>query len=306
MAKGGEIIEIEGHEVKITRPDKVLFTADGISKLDLVEYYRRIAPRMIPYLRSRPLMLERYPDGIEGARIVQKAASSYYPKWIKAATVKKAGGSLRQVLGADGATLVYLANQACIAPHIWLSRTEHPDYPDQMIFDLDPSEDDFEPVRNIAQALGEKLERMDLPTYVKSTGSRGLHVTVPLKPEVDFDAVRSFARQLAETVAREDPKHRTTAQRKTERRGRVFLDTNRNGYAQTAVAPYAVRARSGAPVAIPISWKELSKRTFRPDGVTIRSVFDRLKRVDDPWKDFWRNAVSLKSALGKMEELDAA
>jgi len=175
-----------------------------------------------------------------------------------------------------------------------------------MVFDLDPSRDDFESVRDLAQALREKLERMDLPTYVKSTGSRGLHVTVPLKPEVDFDAVRSFARQLAETLAREDPKHRTTAQRKTERRGRVFLDTNRNAYAQTAVAPYAVRARSDAPVAIPISWDELSKRTFRPDGVTIRSVFDRLERVDDAWSDFWRNAVSLKRALGKMEELDAA
>jgi bifunctional non-homologous end joining protein LigD len=306
MAERAEIIAIERHEVKITRPDKVLFPADGVTKRELVEYYRRIAPRMIPHLRSRPLMLERYPDGIKGARIVQKAASSYYPKWIKTATVKKAGGSLRQVLGDDAATLAYLANQACITPHIWLSRTERPDYPDQLIFDLDPSGNDFEPVRDIAQALREKLERMDLPTYVKSTGSRGLHVTIPLKPEVDFDAVRSFARQLAEIVAREDPKHRTTAQRKTERGGRVFLDTNRNAYAQTAVAPYAVRARFGAPVAIPISWDELSQRTFRPDGVTIRNVFDRLNRVDDPWKDFWRKAVSLKRALGKMEELDAA
>lgn len=306
MAERAETIAIERHEVKITRPDKVLFPGDGITKRELVEYYRRIAPRMISYLRSRPLMLERYPDGIDGARIVQKAASSYYPRWIKTATVKKAGGSLRQVICEDAATLTYLANQACITPHIWLSRTERPDYPDQLIFDLDPSGDDFEPVRDLAQALREKLEQMDLPTYVKSTGSRGLHVTVPLKPEVDFDAVRSFARQLAEIVAREDPKHRTTEQRKTERRRRVFLDTNRNAYAQTAVAPYAVRARSGAPVAIPISWAELSKGTFRPDGVTVRSVFDRLERVDDPWKDFWRNAVSLKRALGKVEELDAA
>ena len=306
MAEHGEIIEIERHEVKITRPDKVLFPADGITKHDLVEYYRRVAPWMIPYLRSRPLMLERYPDGVNAARIVQKTASSYYPEWIKTATVKKIGGSLRQVICENAATLAYLANQACITPHIWLSRIERPQYPDQLIFDLDPSGNDFEPVRDIAQALREKLERMDLPTFVKSTGSRGLHVTVPLRPELDFDAVRAFARRLAEIVAREDPKHRTTAQRKTERRGRVFLDTNRNAYAQSAVVPYAVRARSGAPVAIPISWGELGKRTFRPGGVTIRSVFDRLKRVDDPWKDFWRNAVSLKRALGKMEELDAA
>src|SRR5205814_3359765 len=137
------------------------------------------------------------------------------------------------------------------------------DYPDQMIFDLDPSGDDFEPVRDTAHALREKLDEIELPAYVKSSGSRGVHVTVPLKPESDFDAVRSFARQLAEIVAEEDPKHRTTAQRKTERRGRVFLDTNRNASAQTAVAPSAVRARSGAPVATPTSWAALSTVTSR-------------------------------------------
>jgi bifunctional non-homologous end joining protein LigD len=286
MAERGETIEIERHEVKITRPDKVLFPDDGITKRDLVEYYRRIALQMIPYLRGRPLMLERYPDGVNGARIVQKAASSYYPRWIKTATVKKEGGSLRQVVCEDAATLAYLANQASISTHTWLSRVEHPDNPDQMIFDLDPTGDDFEPVGDTAHSLREKLQQMGLPTYIKSTGSRGVHVIVPLKPDVDFDTVRLFTRRLAETVAAEDPKHRTTAQRKSERRGRVFLDTNRNAYAQTAVAPYAARARKGAPVAIPISWDELGKRTFRPDAVTIRTVFDHLKRVDDPWKDF--------------------
>ena len=175
-----------------------------------------------------------------------------------------------------------------------------------MIFDLDPSGDDFELVRETAQSLREKLEQIGLPTYVKSTGSRGVHVTVPLKPEEDFDTVRSFARQLAEVVAREDPRHRTTEQRKSQRRRRVFLDTNRNAYAQTAVAPYAVRAREGASVAVPISWRELDERGFRPDGVTMRTIFDRLKQVDDPWKDFWRRAVSLKRALPRLEELHAA
>jgi bifunctional non-homologous end joining protein LigD len=306
MAERGETIEIERHEVKITRPDKVLFPDDGITKRALVEYYRRIASQMIPYLRGRPLMLERYPDGVNGARIVQKAASSYYPRWIKTATVKKEGGSLRQVVCEDAATLAYLANQALISPHIWLSRVERPDSPDQLIFDLDPSKPDIEPVRETAHALQDKLERMALPAYIKATGSRGVHVVVPLKPDVDFDTVRSFARRLAETVAAEDPKHRTTAQRKTERRGRLFLDTNRNAYAQTAVAPYAVRARKGAPVAVPIRWDELDSATFRPDAVTIRSIFDRLKKVDDPWKDFWRNAVSLKRAQAKLEALRAA
>lgn len=306
MAKRGEIIQIDRHDVEITRPDKVLFPDDGITKRDLIDYYGRIAPWILPHLEARPLMLERYPDGINGPRIVQKAASSYYPRWIRTATVKKAGGTLRQVICEDAATLVYLANQACITPHIWLSRIDRPDYPDQMIFDLDPSGSDFEPVRDTAHSLREKLEEIGLPTYIKSTGSRGVHVTVPLKPELDFDSVRSFARRLAEIVAKEDPKHRTTEQRKNERRGRLFLDTNRNAYAQTAVTPYAVRPRPGAPIAVPISWRELDKKDFRPDGVTIRTVSDRLKKVEDPWKDFWRSAVSLRRAQPRLKNLHAA
>jgi bifunctional non-homologous end joining protein LigD len=124
--------------------------------------------------------------------------------------------------------------------------------------------------------------------------------------DLDFDTVRSFARRLAEVVAQEDPKHRTTEQRKTKRHGRVFLDTNRNAYAQTAVALYAVRARAGAPVAIPITWRELDKREFRPDNITIRTIFDRIKKQDDPWKAFWRRAVPLRRAIPKLDGAHAA
>jgi bifunctional non-homologous end joining protein LigD len=306
MAEPGQTLQINRHEVRITRSDKVLFPDDGFTKRDLIEYYQRISSRMLPHLRGRPLMLERYPDGIDTSRIVQKSASAYYPEWIKTVKVKKVGGTLRQIVCEDEATLAYIANQACITPHIWLSRVDRPDRPDQMIFDLDPSQEDFEPVRDTAYSLREKLEKMGLPAYIKSTGSRGVHVTVPLKPEMDFDAIRPFARQLAEVVAQEDPNHRTTEQRRAARHGRVFLDTNRNVYAQTAVAPYAVRARRGAPVAIPISWRDLDKREFRPDGVTMRTIFDRLKKSDDPWKDFWRSAVSLRHAQTRLEELRAA
>lgn len=306
MVERAEIILIDRHDVEITRPDKVLFPQEGITKRDLVDYYRRISSWILPHLEQRPLMLERYPDGIDKSRLVQKAASSYYPRWIRTVTVKKAGGTLCQVVCEDAATLAYLANQASITPHIWLSRIERPTYPDQLIFDLDPSGDDFEPVRDTAHAVREKLEQIGLPAFIKSTGSRGVHVTVPLKPEADFDTVRSFARHLAQLVAEEDKKHRTIKQRKSERRGRVFLDTNRNAYAQTAVAPYAVRARAGAPVAVPISWHELDKGQFRPDGVTIQTVFDRLKRIEDPWKDFWRSAVSLRRAQTKLEQSHAA
>ena len=305
MADRGEIIEIANREVRITRPEKVLFPGDDITKRDLVNYYRNISSWILPHLRARPLMLERYPDGIDAGRIVQKSVASYYPDWIKTVRVKKAGGSLRQVVCEDVATLAFLANQACITPHIWLSCIDRPDYPDQLIFDLDPSGEDFEAVRDTAHSLRDKLEKMRLPVFVKSTGSRGVHITVPLKSDSDFETVRLFARQLADLVAKEDPKHRTTEQRKNQRHGRVFLDTNRNSYAQTAVAPYAVRARQHAPIAVPISWRELEDRRFRPDGVTIRTIFDWLERRNDPWKKFSRSAVSLKRMRSKLEGLAA-
>ena len=187
MREPESTIRVGGRDVKITRPEKVLFPDDGITKQDLVDYYRRIARWILPQLRERPLTLERFPDGIRGARIIQKSAASYFPKWIKTVSVAKVGGSVRHVVCDDEATLVYLANLACITPHIWLSRIDKRDYPDQMVFDLDPSGASFAPVVETAKAARNLLEQLGLPVYVKTTGSRGLHVVVPLKRQEDFD-----------------------------------------------------------------------------------------------------------------------
>jgi len=306
MPERGKIVRIGRHDVEITRPDKVLFPKDGITKRDLVDYYRQIAHWILPHLRARPLTLERYPDGIEETRIIQKSVSAYYPEWIKTATVKKVGGTVRHVICEDEATLAYLANQACITPHIWLSRTDKLDFPDQMVFDLDPSGTDFAPVKATAQSLRDLLHQFRLPAYVKTSGSRGLHVVVPLKRDSDFDSVRAFARQIAETAVEQNPKHRTLEARKSGRRGRVYVDTNRNAYAHTVAPAYAVRARPGAPVSVPFDWHELQKKDLRPDDVTFRNVFARIEKIDDPWKDFWRNAVSLKKGHPKLEDRYAA
>ena len=233
MAERGETIRIGSYDVKITRPDKVLFPDDRITKRDLITYYRRIAPWILPQLQGRPLTLERFPDGIDKTRIIQKASSSYNPAWVKTVTVKKVGGTVRHVVCENEATLAYLANQACVTPHIWLSRSDRLDYPDQMVFDLDPSDDNFRLVKETAQSFRKILEELGLPAYLKTTGSRGLHVVVPLKRQDDFDSVRSFARRVAQAVADDDPEHRTLEQSKAKRRGRVFLDTNRNAYGQT-------------------------------------------------------------------------
>ena len=295
-------VRIGRREIEITRPEKVLFPEDGITKGDLIGYYARIAPWMLPHLRDRPLTLERYPDGIDKQRIFQKEVSSYFPKWIRRVTVKKVGGTVTHVVCNDTATLVYIANQACVTPHIFLSRIAKVEVPDQMVFDLDPQGEDFELVRATAQAFKQLLDELELPAYLKTTGSRGLHVVVPLRRREGFDSVRNFARELAGIVVRQAPEERTLESLKVKRGSRVFIDTNRNAYAQLVAPAYAVRARKGAPVSVPLDWSELTKKSLRSDGVTIRSIFDRLEKVEDPWADFWRSGVSLARARRRLTQ----
>jgi bifunctional non-homologous end joining protein LigD len=270
--------------VNLSNTGKVLFPEDGLTKGDLVEYYETVGPYMTPYLRGRPLSLERYPDGIDAQQIFQQKAPDYFPDWIETASVDRVDGSGQVVhaVARDTATLVYLANQACITPHAWLSRADRPDNPDQLIFDLDPP-DGFEAARRAALDLRALLDDLGLPTVVKTTGGKGLHVHVPLDRSANFDTVRAFAREVAEVLVEHDPKHYTLEQRKASRQGRLYLDIMRNGYGQTAVPPYAVRARAGAPVATPLDWSELDDRSFRSDQHTLRTVPKRLDKDGDPW-----------------------
>jgi bifunctional non-homologous end joining protein LigD len=302
--KPAQVLRIGGHKVNITRPERVLFPEDGVTKGDLIRYYRRIGPWMLPHLEDRPLALQRFPDGIDQAGFFQKAAAPRYPAWIRRVSVQKVGGTVKHVVCDDIATLVYLANQACITPHIWLSRVDQKQYPDEMIFDLDPSTEDIAPVIDAARSLKRVLDKLELPAFLKATGSRGLHIVVPLRREQDFDSVRAFARGVAEIVAARDPDKYTLEQYKKKRRARVFIDVNRNGYGQTAVAVYAVRARKGAPVSAPLEWNELRKN-LRPDGITIETVIERLEQIEDPWRDFWRHATSLDKACRGLKDLDA-
>jgi bifunctional non-homologous end joining protein LigD len=301
MADISGVIRVDRREIEISRPEKVLFPDDGITKGDLIEYYARIAPRMLPYLRDRPLTLERYPNGINTKRFFQKEVSSYFPEWIRTATVPKAGGSVTHLVCNDTATLVYIANQACITPHIFLSRADKVEVPDQLVFDLDPQDDDFEVVRTTALGFKQLLDELQLPGFLKTTGSRGLHVVVPLQRRESYDPVRAFARDLAAIIVSQAPRARTMEQLKANRGGRVFIDTNRNGYAQLVAPAYAVRAKRGAPVSVPLEWSELAKKSLRSNSFTIRNVFARLEKSSDPWGDFWQRAVSLAGARRKLE-----
>ena len=239
---------------------------DGITKGDLIRYYQEIAGVMLPYLRDRPLSLARYPEGITGERIFQKNVGRHFPDWIPRAEVDKAGGELCQVLAEKPADLVYLANQASIELHALLSRTGALHQPDQLIFDLDPPGDDrFDDVRTVALRLRAILtDDLGLTSFVKTTGSRGLHVEVVLNAQEDFDTVREFARQVAMVLAAAEPGLVTVEPRKAARGDRIYADIMRNGYAQTAVAPYSVRAHPGAPVAVPLHWDEVADPQLSP------------------------------------------
>jgi bifunctional non-homologous end joining protein LigD len=279
------MLTVDGHQIPVTNPDKVLFPDDGITKGDLVDYYGRIAERMIPQVRDRPLHLNRFPDGIGGISIQQKRVPDSFPSWIERATVDlHKGGTITHAVIDNAATLVYLANYNMITAHVWLSRIEAPERPDQLIFDLDPSDDDFRLVRTTALKLKALLEELGLIPFVKTTGSRGLHVVVPVTIGPGFEEAHIFADYVAQRLAASDPVHLTTEFIKQKREGRLFIDLNRNAYAQTAVAPYSVRARRAAPIAVPVAWSDVERDSLHPDGITIRNVWDWLRDHDDPWK----------------------
>jgi bifunctional non-homologous end joining protein LigD len=276
---------VDRHQITISNPDKVLFPDDGITKGDLVDYYERIAERMLPHVRDRPLHMNRFPDGIGGVAIQQKRVPDSFPPWIKRATVDRhQGGTITHAVIDNAATLVYLANYNMIAAHVWLSRIQAPEEPDQLLFDLDPSDDDFRLVRATALKLKALLQELELIPFVKTTGSRGLHVVVPITVGPGFEEAHIFADHVAQQLAASDPDHLTTEFIKQNREGRLFIDLNRNAYAQTAVAPYSVRARRAAPIAVPIAWSDVETDRLRPDGITIPNVWDWLRDREDPWR----------------------
>jgi bifunctional non-homologous end joining protein LigD len=291
-----ERVEVAG--VEIPRPDKELFPTDGITKRDLAEYYEHIADVMLPHLEGRPISMQRFPDGIDGSSFYEKKVPEHFPDWVDTARVQTSDGEQRQVVVDSDRTLAYLAGQACVTPHTWLSSVPDLDLPDQIVFDMDPSADDLAAVRRATRITGEVLDELGLTAYVKTTGSRGYHVQVPLRPATDFDTVRQFARSVAGLLAERDPDLFTVEQRKDKRGDRVYVDVMRNAYGQTAVPPYAVRARAGAPVATPIEWDELAR--VEPAQYTISSVRRRLAQREDPWRDLRRHAQGLDKARAKL------
>jgi bifunctional non-homologous end joining protein LigD len=296
--------------VKITHPDKVLFPDDGITKADLVAYYQEIAPVMIPLISGRPVTMQRFPNGIGRPGFLQKQIGDYFPDWIERVTAPNR--RTRQATTREQVTymvcrgpddLAYLANQACITPHVWLSQTPDLYRPDQVVFDLDPASEDLGVMRSAAAALRGLLDELGVPSFLKSSGSRGLHVVVPVVPTAETDAVKEFSIAVAEALAARHPDDFTVESRIAERHGRLYLDIGRNGYAQTMAAPYAVRPLPGAPVSAPLDWSELDE--FEPRRHTLRTIAQRLAQPD-PWAGMSAAASSLEAASARLAELRGA
>jgi len=303
-------ITVGGITVPITHPDKVLFPADGITKEDLARYHADIAGRMLPWLRDRPITMVRYPDGLDGQRFFQKNAPSYFPDWIRRVRLGKEGGEVEHAVCDKPATLVYLANQACIEIHGFTSRVDKLDAPDQVVFDFDPPDAErFADVRRAALWARDLLDgELGLTSFVRTSGGRGLHVHVGLNRRANFEEVREFAHGVAGVLARRHPDTITIEQRKDKRGDRIYADIMRNAYAQLAVAPYSVRARPGAPVATPLSWDELDDEGLHPGQFTLRTVPGRIReagRTGGPWAGLARRRPGLARAQESLRRLAA-
>ena len=284
-------------DVKLSHPEKVLFPDDGITKADLAEHYASVADAMLPHVKDRPMNLWRWNTGIQGERVVQQGIPKGAPEWVARVEVsRRRGGSVTHAMINDARTLRWLANQNCITPHVWQSRADKLDRPDRIVFDLDPSVEDeleqFADVRAGALALGDHLRELGLVPFAMTTGSRGIHVVAPLKRLYDANVVRERAGEIAEDFAASHDTL-TTFWRKDKRDGRILVDTARNTYAQTVVAPYAVRALPGAPVAMPLLFEELKDPELHPRRWTLRDAGARVAEQGDPWSDIRREARSL-------------
>jgi bifunctional non-homologous end joining protein LigD len=273
----------------------VLFPEDGITKRELAAYYEEIAPYMLPHIRGRPITMERYHRGVGQKGFFQKDLSKGFPSWLERVEVPKTGGTVRHPLANDARSLVWLANQNCITPHVWISRVPKLFQPDLCVFDLDPSRDQPKILRAAALLLRDLLAEMGLRSWIKTSGSKGFHIAVPLEPELGFGEVASFAHRTGAELVRRDPKHLTQEISKAERGGRILVDTGRNNYSATFAAAYAVRARPGAPVSAPCSWEEVESGAAVPAGFTLRGMPERLAERGDAWSDMLGCAQSLKA-----------
>ena len=284
----------------ITHPEKVLFPDDGITKGQLAAYYEAIAPVMVPHISGRPVTMERYPSGIGSKGFFHKDVSKGFPEWLERVEVPKKDGVVHHPIVRDARSLLWITNQNCITPHVWTSRAPNLYYPDICVFDLDPSRPDLDRLNEAAFALRDLLAELELTSWVKTSGSKGLHIVVPLDGKTNMGDVARFAQAIGTALVERHPDRLTQEFSKADRGTRIYVDTGRNGYSATFAAAYAVRAKPGAPVSAPCTWEEIARGDASPQAFTIRNMAERVARVGDLWADMRKSRFSVANRLKRL------
>lgn len=276
--------------IEFTHLDKIIFPQDKLTKKDVITYYQKITPFLLPHIKNHLIVMQRFPEGIDQEGFYQKQISDYFPSWIQRKTINLKKGEKQTVLLVNTQDdLAYLANQNVIVFHSWLSSIQHIDNPDKIVFDLDPDNNSLEEIHMIAKTIKQIAKEQNLIPFIMTTGSKSYHIVIPIYPEHPFEKIHEFAKSIAQIVAQLYPTFCTADLAKEQRKNKVFIDYLRNSYGQTSVAPYSLRALPKAPIATPIEWTELSKTS--PQKYTIKNIFKRLEKKQDPWKDFAKKAM---------------
>ncbi len=290
----------------ITHPEKILFPDSGITKGELAQYYAMVAPVMVPHIRARPITMERYHRGIAAPGFFQKDVSKGFPEWLERVEVPKKDGTVHHPIVTDTRSLLWLANQNSITPHVWTSRAPDLYHPDLCVFDLDPSDEEPTILRTAALGLRDLLHEIGLPSWIKTSGSKGFHIVISLDGKSHMGEVAGFAHAVGGELVTRDPTHLTQEFHKIDRRGRILVDTGRNGYSATFAAVYAVRAQPGAPVSAPCTWEEVEDGMAGPRSFTLRGMNERLAGIGDLWADMRKRRYSLRRPIEKLRRLRGA
>jgi len=287
----------------ISHPDKVLFPDDGITKGDLAAYYEALAPVILPHILGRPVTMERYPAGIGRKGFWQKDVSKGFPDWLKRVEVPKKDGVVHHPVITDLRSLMWITNQNTVTQHVWGARVPRLNFPDLCVFDLDPSLQDDASVRAAAIGLRDLLDTLGLRSWIKTTGSKGFHIVVPVDGKTSIGTVARFANAVGRLFVSLAPEQLTQEFSKVDRRGRIYVDTGRNGYSATFAAAYTVRAKRGAPVSAPCTWDEVERGAVMPSTFTLRNMTERIDTVGDVWSDMRRRGRSLAAAIEKLKKM---
>jgi bifunctional non-homologous end joining protein LigD len=298
----GETMDVEsdGQRLHFANLNKIYFPAPGVKKRELLAYYYRMARYILPFLKDRPMVLRRYPDGVDGKAFFQKEAPSYLPDWIETATVdsEERGGEMQYILCNSRAVLLYLTNLGCIDHNPWSSRAQSQENPDYVFFDLDPTPDTpFSDVMHVARAIYAMLKSIKMQCFLKTSGASGFHIFIPLEPKYTYEQTRTFAEVVGRLVAADNPKL-TTFERTVSKRpkGRILIDALQNAKGKPLACAYSVRAFPSATVSTPLSPDELTT-SLSAEQFTVRTFDDRMAEVGDLWADFWKKRQTLDRAL---------